>query len=211
MKVEQTKRWAMALVGTLVLQQVGCAAPQEGSEGPGELASSAQALTRSTAEALFQEILFPNVKAAARVPTLQRLYEYTGLTREDSEQRKALDTVQSLLVEGIRELDPGFFERFKASVTSGDVLKVDAALAEATGLLQRALRQWDASLSGVLSDEQLSSISKRFASDPKLQVDICSKCGGTWLDSTEIDRLETGEGKFRPTSLFHHAINAIKG
>jgi hypothetical protein len=170
MKVEHTKRWAMALVGTLVLQQVGCAAPQEGADGPNELATLAQALTKgSTAEALFQEILFPNAKAAARVPTLQRLYEYTGLTREDSEQRKALDTVQSLLVEGIRELDPGFFERFEASVTSGDVLKVDAALSEATGLLQRALRQWDASLSGALSEERLSAISKRFASDPKLQ------------------------------------------
>ena len=48
--------------------------------------------------------------------------------------------------------------------------------------------------------------------DHNVIIDTCPKCGGIWLDSTEIDRLEKDESKLRsPTSLIGRALQAVLG
>lgn len=58
---------------------------------------------------------------------------------------------------------------------------------------------------------QLEMLQQPYPLDKNVQVDVCGKCGGIWLDSTEIDRLESEEWKLQPAqSLFNVVINALR-
>jgi Zn-finger nucleic acid-binding protein len=57
---------------------------------------------------------------------------------------------------------------------------------------------------------QVEMIQQPYALDHGVQIDLCPKCEGIWLDSTEIDRLESEEWKLQPVkSFFAKAINSI--
>lgn len=46
---------------------------------------------------------------------------------------------------------------------------------------------------------------KQFSSKPKTIIDVCPKCQGIWLDSTELDRLEANNPK-KPKETFSEKI-----
>lgn len=47
------------------------------------------------------------------------------------------------------------------------------------------------------------------AIDQGVMVDTCPKCGGVWLDSTEIDRLEEDEGKLQKEPILGKLMDSI--
>jgi Zn-finger nucleic acid-binding protein len=59
---------------------------------------------------------------------------------------------------------------------------------------------------------QVEMVQQPYILDRGIQIDLCPKCSGIWLDSTELDRLESEEWKLQPKkSLLSYAIHSIFG
>ncbi|MFH1593197.1 MAG: zf-TFIIB domain-containing protein [Candidatus Omnitrophota bacterium] len=51
-----------------------------------------------------------------------------------------------------------------------------------------------------------------YEKEPSITLDVCEKCGGIWLDSTEIDRVErANKGKIGFLGLFFKGFQRPKG
>ena len=59
---------------------------------------------------------------------------------------------------------------------------------------------------------QVEMVQQPYSLDHGIQIDLCPKGSGIWLDSTELDRLEAEEWKFQPkASLLSYAIHSLFG
>ena len=59
---------------------------------------------------------------------------------------------------------------------------------------------------------QIEMLQQPYALDHGIQIDVCPKCSGIWLDSTELDRLTAEEWKFLPKkSILSYAIHTLLG
>ena len=162
---------ALLVGGIMTFQATGCDMPPDEMDETGEtdgVAIEARAAAMD-GEALFREILFPNAAVAKRVPELARLYQHSGLQDKDDAERQALLAVQDLLISGIEDFDPEFFDKFEMDMTSGDPRRVQAALEESSLLLQESLRGWGARLDMLFEKEGLADLGQVFAEDPELK------------------------------------------
>ena len=101
--------------------------------------NSDQELLTQTAEkpeAIFQEVYFGSVAN----PTLSHAQDMAAMRETLDEQQLAqLSDMETVILENIKTLEPTFFNRFNASMQSGDENEISEALKEGGEIFERAL------------------------------------------------------------------------
>lgn len=123
-----------------------------------DTSSLRQANSAISDEDLFREILFPNAASAAKVPELGRIYDAVHFDQLDQAQLDAITTFQDVLITRINEIDPTFFAAFRDDVTSGDVLRVDAAMTDAHEMMTEAVGSLSAEFSALTQSGSLDAL-----------------------------------------------------
>ncbi|WP_340201090.1 hypothetical protein [Ascidiimonas sp. W6] len=92
--------------------------------------------TSERPEAIFQEVYF----GSTETPTLSHARDMAAMRETLNEEQLAqLADLEGVIMENIKELEPGFFDRFNASMQSGDQNEISAALKEGGEVFERAL------------------------------------------------------------------------
>jgi hypothetical protein len=92
--------------------------------------------TAEQPETIFKEVYFGSVKN----PTLSHAQDMAAMRETlNEEQLVQLSELEEVILENIKELEPTFFERFNASMQSGDQNEISAALVEGGETFERAL------------------------------------------------------------------------
>lgn len=110
--------------------------------GPGAAppARAQEAAPPMSGEALYRGLILAHGPVAERIPEIRDHFMARGSIR-DAYVLRGLELFHDRLVGAIAARRPGFFAAFAESVTSGDHLRIAAALREAAGVTLEAVRQ----------------------------------------------------------------------
>lgn len=104
--------------------------------GGGEPASAAR--KRLSGEEVFRGLVFGEGTVAEQFPEVWGSFSQHTFTPE---QREAHALAKAQLVEGIRQADPMFFDRFGEALQSGDHLRIERAMDESEALVKQAVQE----------------------------------------------------------------------
>ena len=94
-----------------------------------------------SAEQMFRGLVLAQGPVAQEIPEIAE--QLATLDQLTPQQRQDAEVLLDRLTDGVRDIDPDFFEYFAAEVSSGDHVRVMEALTDASAMVNRAMQGID--------------------------------------------------------------------